>query len=217
MLKLNDVTKTYTSAAETVTAMDSVSFEIRPGELVVIRGPSGCGKSTLLLTAGGLLSPTTGTVEIDGREPYRLTPGERAGLRAKTVGFVFQQFHLIPYLSVLENVMTPMLAGGPCKQKLAEELIDKVGLTPRNTHRPSQLSTGEKQRTAIARALLNDPKLILADEPTGNLDECNRELVLKALRSIAEEGRAVMMVTHDSEAEKIADRVIRMSDGRIVN
>ena len=215
MLDIVNIKKTYNTAAETITAVDDVTLDVQPGQIVVVRGPSGCGKYTLLLMAGGLLSPTSGTIHIDGVDPYSLGAGARASLRAAKLGYVFQQFHLIPYLTVLENVISPIMATGKASQQRAEELIETVGLTARINHLPNQLSTGERQRTAIARAMLHDPRLILADEPTGNLDEDNGRTVLNILRSIADHSRAVMMVTHDAAAENIADRVIRMSDGKI--
>ena len=183
---------------------------------MVVRGPSGCGKTTLLLTAGALLAPDKGRVLIDGQDLYELPPEERARLRATTVGFVFQQFHLVPYLSVRENVLAPSLAvvvgdADSC----AQELIERFQLADRADHVPLELSTGERQRTALARALLNRPRLLLADEPTGNLDPENAAIVLEHIAHFARAGGAVLMVTHDDVAKHHADRIIRLEKGRL--
>ncbi len=217
MLKLDNVTKAYTTKAEKITALDTVSLNVEPGEMVVVRGPSGCGKTTLLLAAGGLLSPTSGAVEIAGRRPYELTPARRAVLRAASVGFVFQQFYLVPYLTVRENVLAPTLTGVGVDgaEQRADALLANIGMADRAEHLPSEISTGERQRTALARALLNDPGLVIADEPTGNLDGENGRVVMEKLRSLADEGRAVMVVTHDAAMDDYATRVVLMADGRI--
>jgi putative ABC transport system ATP-binding protein len=168
MLEFKNVSKLFNGARSKVTALKGISFSVLPGELLAVRGPSGCGKTTLLLTAGGLLHPSDGQISLDGQDPYALSPEMRSRLRARTIGFVFQQFHLIPYLTVRQNIMTASLAV-PQKEapQRAQKLISRFGLDDRADHMPARLSTGERQRTALARALLNEPKIILADEPTG--------------------------------------------------
>ena len=216
MLNLADITKEFRGADGPVRALDRVCLTAATGELVVVRGPSGCGKTTLLLTAGGLLAPDAGRVEIGGDDPYALSPGRRAGFRARHTGFVFQQFHLIPYLSALDNVRTASLAS--CEQApqgRAAQLLAEFGLQDRLHHLPDALSTGEQQRTALARALLNEPGLLLADEPTGNLDPANASAILERLGAFAHNGGTVLLVTHDAEASAYADRVLRMDRGRL--
>lgn len=218
-LRLEHVSKSYTGKAGTVRALSDVSLELQDGEFVAVMGPSGCGKSTLLLTAGGLLKPDSGEVHIAGENPYILSSDARAGFRGGKVGFVFQQFHLVPYLNVLDNVLTPSLAlknaNGALKQR-ASELVRHFGLEHRQRHVPSELSSGERQRVALARALLNQPSLLLADEPTGNLDAENAAAVLGYLKEFAEAGGAVLLVTHDDRARPFAHRTVRLRDGRIV-
>lgn len=216
LLEARNLTKIYRAGPHQLKALDDVSIEIDAGEFVAIRGPSGCGKTTLLLTAGGLLHPDSGELTIAEQRPYDLPPNERAKFRNEQIGFVFQQFHLVPYLSLLDNVMVPSVASQIKDAKSrALELIEEVGLTARLDHTPGELSTGERQRTALARALFNRPKLLLADEPTGNLDEDNAEIVLAHLRAFVQDGGAVLLVTHDSQASNAADRVIQIENGRI--
>ena len=211
MLALQHVRKTCAGPQAPVVALADFSLEIGRGEFVAVRGPSGCGKTTLLLIAGGLLHPDAGHVLFDGQNVYQLPSAARTRLRAAGIGFVFQQFHLVPYLTVLDNVLTPTLTQAiPDARKRAGELIERFGLSPRARHVPAELSTGERQRTALARALLNRPRLLLADEPTGNLDEANGEIVLKALAEFARGGGAVLLVTHDPRAASVADRVIQL-------
>ncbi len=200
VLQLDGVTKTYRRrTGEKVVALRDAALQVHDGEFEVVYGPSGSGKSTLLLGAGGLLEPEKGTITVNGQDLYALSPEERAVYRAKHIGYVFQQFHLIPFLSVLENVLTPTLAlGGPDLRERAKELVALFGLEHRSDHPPSELSTGERQRVAMARALLHKPKLLLADEPTGNLDEKNAAIVIGHLREFARNGGAVLVVTHDS-------------------
>ncbi len=198
-----------------MTALEDVSLKIEAGQFVALRGPSGCGKSTLLLVAGALLRPTSGEVTVDGRQPYALSPDERAAFRAGEIGFVFQQFHLVPYLSVLDNVLSPSLASGRKNRQRARDLVAEFGLEHRLDHTPSALSTGERQRTAMARALYNAPKVLLADEPTGNLDPENADIVLKRLAAFAENGGAVLMVSHDDHATGMAHEVVAMKEGKI--
>ncbi len=214
----HEVTKTFSSPTGVVVAIDKVSLKLHARELITVRGPSGCGKSTLMLTLGGLQKPDSGNVTIADDAIYDLTAERRATFRGQHIGYVFQQFHLIPYLNVLENVLSATLGQGTEKtsQVTANELVDRMGLSSRVSHRPDQLSIGECQRVAIARALMNRPKMILADEPTGNLDQENTDSVLRCLRDIADDGTAVAVVTHDPLCDSVADRVIKMSEHRIV-
>ena len=168
---------------QTLKAVNGIDFKIKKGETFSLAGESGCGKSTMLLLAGGLLTPESGSVQIGGEDPYVLTADARSKFRADNIGFVFQQFHLVPYLSVLDNVLAPSIAtGSKDAEQRARELLDRFGLSHRLEHTPGELSSGERQRTALARALLNEPKVLLADEPTGNLDTENATEVLKHLR-----------------------------------
>jgi len=215
---VENLTKTYRGAARTVRALDGVSLEVAAGEFVAVEGPSGCGKTTLLLAAGGLLRPDAGRVMLRGEDPYALTPEARAAWRAAQVGFVFQQFHLIPYLTVLDNVLAPSVALPSADgDKRAREWIGRFGLADRADHVPAELSTGERQRVALARALLNRPALILADEPTGNLDPASAAVVLGHLAEFAKSGGAVLLVTHDPLGAEYAGRTLRMAEGRMRN
>ncbi len=216
LLELNDISKSY-RGPQPVQALVDVSLRVRPGEFVAVHGPSGSGKTTLLLVAGGLLAPDSGEVLLDGMSPYRLPADARAKFRATHVGFVFQQFHLVPYLNVLENVMAPSIAVPSAgARSRALELIERFGLADRMYHVPAELSTGERQRVALARALLNRPKLILADEPTGNLDRANADIVLGHLAEFARSGQgAVLLVTHSDYAAAFADRIERLTAGRL--
>ncbi len=217
MLEFKNVSKWFNGTQGKVTAMKEVSFSVRPGDLLAVRGPSGCGKTTLLLTAGGLLRPSDGQMSIDGQDPYALSPEMRSRLRAHTIGFVFQQFHLIPYLTVRQNIMTASLAV-PLKEASdrAQQFISRFGLDDRADHVPARLSTGERQRTALARALLNEPKVIMADEPTGNLDEDNAQTVFGYLSQYVSDGGCVLLVTHDDRAAAHATRTLQMSQGQLV-
>jgi ABC-type lipoprotein export system ATPase subunit len=199
-----------------VRALDGVSLALEPGDFVVVQGPSGCGKSTLLLAAGWLLRPDQGAVRIDGQDVYDLSPEDRSRFRAARLGFVFQQFHLVPYLDVLDNILVPTLALPPDAglRDRALGLAERFGMTDRLHHVPAALSVGERQRTALARALLNRPALLLADEPTGNLDAENGRLVLEALAEFARNGGAVLLVTHDEDAGRFAQRRLRLQNGR---
>jgi len=217
VLEIHNLSKRYAHGDEPVDAVVDVSLNVAPGEFVGVQGPSGCGKSTLLLAAGGLLAGDSGHVLLDGQDPYALDPDARAALRARRVGFVFQQFHLVPYLSVLDNVLSPSLAmmtdGAAGRAKM---LIEHFGIGDRLHHKPGELSTGERQRTALARALLNRPGIILADEPTGNLDAESARDVLEYLTEFTRDGGAVLLVTHDDRASGYAQRTVRMRAGRIV-
>ncbi|MDG1895300.1 MAG: ABC transporter ATP-binding protein [Fuerstiella sp.] len=218
LLLIDGVSRTYTDAHSTVHAVDDVSLQIAAGEFVAVQGASGSGKSTLLLMAGGLLKPDSGQVQVDGQDPYGLKPDARADFRAQNIGFVFQQFHLVPYLSVLENVLAPAMAVPGTEAETRDralQLIERFGLSDRQQHVPAKLSSGERQRTAMARALLNQPKLILADEPTGNLDHDNADTLLGYLADFAADGGAVLLVTHDDRAVACAQRVVHLQNGRI--
>jgi len=217
MLRITHLSKLYQGPQGTVQALDGVSLAVEPGEFVAIQGPSGCGKTTLLLAAGALLRPSGGRVLLNGKDPYALSAERRARIRAESIGFVFQQYHLVPYLSVLDNVLAPSLAmPRPEARARAQELVARFGLTERIHHLPAQLSTGERQRTALARALLNRPGLLLADEPTGNLDADNSEMVLHYLAEFAQEGGAVLLVTHDTGAARYAGRVLQLTNGKLL-
>lgn len=220
LLQLDSINKTYQANGQAVSAVQQVSLDIDAGDFCALQGSSGCGKSTLLMAAGGLLQPDSGRVVIDGQDLYRIAPNERALFRGRNIGFVFQQFHLIPYLNVLQNVLSAGMGtdrrGGDSLRDRAGQLVDRFGLAGRQHHRPSQLSTGERQRTALARALLNQPRILLADEPTGNLDDVNSDKVLEYLSQFASEGGAVLLVTHEERAASRAQRHLWMSDGRLV-
>lgn len=216
LLCLEGLNKVYSTKSTRVQALCQVSLSVNEGDFVAVQGPSGSGKSTLLFTAGTLLAPDSGRVSFLGEAPYTMTANQRAAFRAKHIGFVFQQFHLVPYLTVFENVQSASLGLQPSKRMTnakVEQLLDQFGLTGRSRHYPSQLSVGERQRCCIARALLNDPKLLLADEPSGSLDESNAQIVLQELRRFSDGGGAVLLVTHDGRAAQQADRIVQMKDG----
>lgn len=213
-LAITNLVKTYAGPRGPVRALSGLSLTVAAGEFVAVQGPSGCGKSTLVLAAGGLLRPDAGVVRVAGQDPYALSSEARAAFRAEHIGFVFQQFHLVPYLSVRDNVLAPALARPrQTVRERADALIARLGLRDRAHHLPEQVSVGERQRTALARALLNQPGLILADEPTGNLDRDNAERVLDELATYAQGGGAVLLVTHDAAAAARAVRVVRMAGG----
>jgi putative ABC transport system ATP-binding protein len=218
VLKMESVTKHYTHRGRNVKALENVTLEIPRGDFVSVVGPSGSGKSTLLLTFGGMLSPASGRVVVDGQSVYELTSENRALLRRKKVGFVFQTFNLVPYLTAMENVQIPLYLAGidPAEQKKrAGSLLERVGLGDRLDHKPSELSVGQQQRVALARMLANDPAVILADEPTGNLDPETGQSILGFLEQLNREGRTIVMVTHDMRAAKRAKRVLKLVDGSI--
>jgi len=217
MINLEEVTKTFVAGKRRVVALNAVTLNIRPGELVVVRGPSGSGKTTLLLTMAAMQRPTSGQVRVDGQDLQGMNARERARFRAQNIGFVFQMFHLIPYLNVLENVILAAGAAGVNDARAkAEKVLEQLGLQARILHMPSELSAGEKQRTAVARALLNDPKVLLADEPTGNLDPENAAAVFSYLSAFRDKGGTVIVATHETEVERIADRVVSLRQGNIV-
>lgn len=216
MIQLANVTKEYARPQQTVVALNDVSLTIETGEFVAVRGHSGCGKSTMLSLVGGLAIPSSGEVIVDGDQISSMSPGDRAAFRASKIGFVFQMFHLLPYLSVRDNVLvaTP---GSDDVTANADKLLERFGLTNRSEHLPGQLSTGERQRVAMARALLNEPSVLLADEPTGNLDKDNASEVLSRLKDFHAEGGTILLVTHDEFAASFAQRTILLDDGRVVS
>jgi putative ABC transport system ATP-binding protein len=218
VVETDDVVREYRTGGETVRALKGVDFAAAAGEFVSIVGPSGSGKSTLLNLLGLLDVPTSGTVTVEGRDVASLSRRERTRTRKRVVGFVFQKFHLIPTLSARENVEVPrLLENRPqATRDRATSLLEMVGLGDRTDHHPDELSGGQRQRVAIARSLVNDPDLILADEPTGNLDRETSEEILGALtRTVETEDVAVVAVTHDEAVNEYADRTIRLADGRI--
>ena len=220
VVKLTDVVKTYVMGDNEVRALQGVSFEIEQGEFLSIMGPSGSGKSTCMNMIGCLDRPTSGLVEINGKQTSKMTEKELAVLRNQTVGFVFQQYHLIAGMNVLENVMLPLKYQHleVAKRKiLAEAALESVGLSERIHHRPHELSGGQKQRVAIARAMVTKPKILLADEPTGALDSVTGKQVMELFRKInQEEGTTIIIVTHDPGIGASTERCIRIFDGKIV-
>jgi len=221
MIQLKNVTKSYPAREEQnggpnlIKALDNISLSIAPGEWVAMMGPSGSGKSTMVNLIGCLDRPTTGEIWLDGQNVASLSASDLNRVRAETIGFVFQQFHMIPYLTAVENVMLAQYFHSMTDEKEALEALERVGLRERAGHLPSQLSGGEQQRVCIARALINDPKIILADEPTGNLDAVNEEIVIRLLRDLHHQGRTIVMVTHDPVMARLADRRIELHHGKI--
>ena len=218
MIQLRDVSKTVTSGSEPLTILHPLSIDVARGRFLAIVGPSGSGKSTLLGLIAGLDSPTSGEVVIDGVNITRLGEDALARLRGEKIGFVFQFFHLIPSLTAFENVSVPMeIAAVPDARRRAQALLEEVGLTGRAHHYPSQLSGGEQQRVALARALANNPPIVLADEPTGNLDSSNGRHIMELVRNIHRtRGTTVVLVTHDLELAALADSRLVLRDGRVV-
>ena len=216
MLAVENVRKVFRGPRGEVAALSTANLLVERGEFVVIRGPSGSGKTTLLLAIGGMQRPSEGRIMVDGTDIYALGEKERARFRAEKIGFVFQMFHLVPYLNTLENVLLARTDEDRQNQvKKAGELLDQLGLSGRTHHRPAELSAGERQRAAVARAMLNQPPLILADEPTGNLDPENAAEVFGHLAAYKKQGGTVIVVTHGGTAEQYADRIIHLRDGRL--
>jgi putative ABC transport system ATP-binding protein len=219
MIQMKNVSRVYPARAEAnggvIRALDDFSLSVAPGEWVAVMGPSGSGKSTLVNLIGCLDRPTSGEIWLDEENVAGMSAGDLNRVRAEKVGFVFQQFHLIPYLTALENVMLAQYFHSMTDEKEALEALERVGLKDRAQHVPSQLSGGEQQRVCIARALINDPKIVLADEPTGNLDAVNEEIVLRLLRDLHQQGRTIVMVTHDPVVARLADRRIELHHGKI--
>ena len=219
MIAAENLRKTYSKRGKRVEALKGVSFNIHKGEFVGITGASGSGKSTLINILGGLLRPSEGTLKISGRDVYQMKDKELSSFRNKTVGFVFQSFNLLEDYTSLENVMLPLIIGGyPLKErrKLAENALEAVGLKNRLKHRPKELSGGQRQRVAIARAIVNSPKIIIADEPTGNLDPENAAEIMRLLKEITDSGVTVLTVTHSREFLSFFDKNIKVERGRIV-
>jgi putative ABC transport system ATP-binding protein len=218
MFELTNVSKTYHRRGQEVTAFRTGNLTIAKGEYAAIVGPSGSGKTTLLSILGGMLSPDEGEVRFDAVSMYQLTIRERAKLRREQIGFVFQTFNLLPYLTALENVQVPLYLAGHEKSENRERavaLLEDVGLGNRLDHKPSELSTGQQQRVAVARMLANNPSVILADEPTGNLDPDSREHILSMFDNFVHDGKTIVMVTHDTAAAKRAHRQFRLIDGNV--
>lgn len=215
MLEVHQLVRTFRGARGPVEALAEIDLRVEPGEFVVVRGPSGSGKSTLLLTLGGMLRPSSGRVSHGGRDLYAMSAGERARWRAREVGFVFQLFHLVPYLNVLDNILAGMPGSvDAATREQAAGWLETVGLTHRREHLPGTLSAGERQRVALARALARRPSLILADEPTGNLDPDNAARVFGELARFQKGGGTVVVVTHGSDAAPFATRTLQMAAGR---
>ena len=219
-IQAQELRKTYRIGKIEVPALRGVSFDVKQGEFVSVVGPSGSGKSTLFYLLGGLTRPDSGHIYVDGDDFARLSDAERTRMRKRKIGFVFQKFNLLPTLDARSNIQVAIDIAGNGNQDHAylEKITSLLGLAKRMPHRPSELSGGEQQRVALARALINKPALILADEPTGNLDSENSEIVLNMLRQTKKElGQTVLMITHNPEAARYADRIIHMRDGAIVS
>ncbi len=215
ILEFNNVWKTYTMGDETVSALAGLNLALEKGSFTAVMGPSGSGKSTFLHVAGILDMPTRGIFRINGKETQKLSVKEQAMLRRDEIGFIFQRFNLMSQLTVLENIMLPMIKEDT---KKAVDLLNKMGLTGKHNKRPGQLSGGEQQRVAIARALINDPSIILADEPTGELDTKNADAIMQILQDLnRDEGVSIVMVTHNPASAEFADEICHMNDGNFVN
>jgi putative ABC transport system ATP-binding protein len=219
MISLKNITKEYMSGKEKIKVLDAIDFEVEEGDFVAIMGPSGSGKSTVMNIIGCLDRPTYGTYLLDGEDISKHSDVNLASIRNQYIGFVFQQFHLLPRLDALKNVELPMIYGGVSKRerkKRATEALFRVGLDDRMTHLPNSLSGGQKQRVAIARAIVNKPKLILADEPTGALDTKTSGAIMELFKELNEEGTTIIIVTHETEVAEFANKVIFVRDGKIV-
>jgi putative ABC transport system ATP-binding protein len=220
MIEANNLTIHYQVGGEQVTALHSINLRVDEHDFMVVTGPSGSGKSTLLYTLGGLLTPNMGSVHVNGSNIYELDSRHRAKFRRDNVGFIFQTFELLPYLNALENVMLPLTLNGVGETDQVEwgkESLEKVGLGKRLKHKPSELSGGEQQRVAIARGLVNDPNILLADEPTGNLDQKTGDRIMELLSDLNLEGQAIVLVTHDHSRATVANKHVTMIDGRIIS
>ena len=218
-IRAEDLSKQYGIGDAAVMAIHDMDFTVESGEFVSIMGESGAGKSTLLSIVGAMTPPTSGKFLVDEIDVYGLGSEKRTDFRREFIGFVFQSFHLVPYLTVVENVMLPLTtvkASKKRKRALAEAALDQVGLTGKEDRLPSQISGGEKERVAIARAIVNDPPVILADEPTGNLDSATSHEIMGLLQRLNREGTTILMVTHSQDCAAYAERVLRVSDGRLI-
>lgn len=219
VLKLEAVSKVYTLGEEKITAIDRVSLSIKKGDFVALIGPSGSGKSTAMNLIGCLDTATTGEMYLNEINIQKLTESDLAQIRGKRIGFIFQTFNLIPSLDTLENVALPMLFQNiprTARIKKAKALLEQVGLKDQMYHKPNQLSGGQKQRVAIARALINDPEIILADEPTGNLDTKTGNEIMEILKDLNKKGRTIILVTHNHDLTKLANKVLTLKDGKII-
>ena len=217
MIEAKNIVKKFNSAKEKVIALNHVDLVVKKSEFVLIKGESGSGKSTLLFIIGGMLNPTSGKMIVNKKDLFSLSESERSKYRAGEIGFVFQSYHLLPYLNVLENIMLPNKLPMIHIQKTEVlKIANELGIADRLEHKPSQLSAGEKQRVALARALITNPSIILADEPTGNLDEKNTIEVLNYLKTFQKNGGTVVMVTHGNLADKYATRTIKLQKGELV-
>lgn len=218
IIKLSDISKVYTTKTIETQALEGINLEVGKGEFLSIMGPSGCGKSTLLNIIGLLDRPSGGEIKLFGKQLAGLRDKEMARFRNENLGFVFQSFHLIPTLNVIDNVMVPLTyrKGAGDRRKLAREALEKVGLSHRTTHFPAQLSGGQAQRVAIARAIVGNPSIILADEPTGNLDSKMSQEIMLLLHGLNSEGKTIIMVTHNESQARDTDRVIHLFDGHMV-
>ncbi|HEX9740832.1 MAG TPA: ABC transporter ATP-binding protein [Ignavibacteriaceae bacterium] len=219
LIEINKIKKEYKSGNEKVTAVNNISIEIEQGEFIALTGQSGSGKSTLLTIIGGLNKPSGGNIIVDEIDIYTLSPNVLADFRREYIGFVFQAFQLIPYLTVLENVILPLSTNGYKKNEqleLAEPILKKVHLETKMKRLINDLSGGEQQRVAIARALINDPMILLTDEPTGNLDSKTSEDIMKIFKELNDNGKTVLMVTHNSQFEKYSNRVLQLADGELI-
>jgi putative ABC transport system ATP-binding protein len=220
MIKLNGITKVYQTGSQTLEALRGISLKIGKGEFVSIMGPSGSGKSTLMNIIGCLDTPTAGEYRLDGEKVAGLTFDQLAAARNRKLGFVFQNFNLLPYATAWENIELPMLFDGKNGRKRKErvtELLNAVGLYDWRDHRPSELSGGQQQRIALARSLANDPPILLADEPTGNLDSKSGEEIMAILVDLWKEGRTIVMVTHNDHIAAVSERIIRLFDGQVLS
>ena len=218
-IRAEDLSKQYGSGDAAVMAIHDMDFTVESGEFVSIMGESGAGKSTLLSIVGAMNPPSSGKFVVDGIDVYHLGSEKRTDFRREFIGFVFQSFHLVPYLTVVENVMLPLTTVKVSKKKkrvLAEEALDQVGLAGKEDRLPSQISGGEKERVAIARAIVNDPPVILADEPTGNLDSSTTQEIMGLLQRLNREGTTILMVTHSQDCAAYAERILQVSDGRLI-
>ncbi|WP_251862269.1 ABC transporter ATP-binding protein [Clostridium sp. Marseille-Q2269] len=218
MIEINNITKTYNIGSDKITVLDNVSLKIEKGEFVAIVGPSGSGKSTLMNMIGGLDRPTSGDVFVEGEDISKFKDKDMSKFRNEKIGFVFQSFNLEPTLTALENVMMPLMIAGKSDREMkdkASSMLEALGMGNRKKHKPTELSGGQKQRVSIARALVNNPKIILADEPTGNLDSKSGKAVMDILTNFKNKGYTVIMVTHNIEDAGFADRIIKIKDGKV--